>query len=224
MKKRQNCKIKLPFSKLLNLEYVYKTLISSAFSVGCTILFALYNGYLGIRLFSAWHISAFVFYLFLILIRGCILWTEKQNRNRSESEQQFCRRRTFLKTAVLLLLLNLALILPISLMVVLKRPVHMKLIPAIAMAAYTTYKITVASVHIRKRKRTGNLLVAELRTVNFIDALVSVLLLQNTLIMVNQPAQNESSMLVLTAISSAVIYIVIVIVSVHMLIKGIKQK
>lgn len=109
-------------------------------------------------------------------------------------------------------------------MVVLQRPVYLKLIPAIAVAAYTTYKITVASVHLRKRKQNGNILIAELRTVNFIDALVSVLLLQNTLIMVNQPAENASSMLVLTAVSSAVIYMIIVIVSVHMLVKGLQQK
>lgn len=224
MKNKRQYENSLPFSKLWNLEYVYKTMVGSAFSVVCTILFALYNGYLGIRLFSLWHFSAFVFYLFLIIIRSDILWTEKQNQKRSETERQACRRKTFFRTAVLLLFLNLALILPISLMVVLQRPVHLKQIPAIAMAAYTTYKITVASVHIRKRRQSGNILVAELRTVNFIDALVSVLLLQNTLIMVNQPAENASNMLVLTAVSSAVIYMIIVIVSVHMLIKGMRQK
>lgn len=109
-------------------------------------------------------------------------------------------------------------------MVVLQRPVYLKLIPAIAVAAYTTYKITVASVHLLKRNQNGNILIAELRTVNFIDALVSVLLLQNTLIMVNQPTKTASSMLVLTAVSSAVIYMIIVIVSVHMLVKELQQK
>lgn len=224
MKNKRQYENRLPFSKLLHLEYVYKTMVSSALSVGCTILFALYNGYLGIRLFSPWHISAFIFYLFLIVIRGYILWTEKRNQGRSDTEKQAYRRKAFFRTAVLLLLLNLALILPISLMVVLQRPVYLKLIPAIAVAAYTTYKITVASVHLRKRNQNGNILIAELRTVNFIDALVSVLLLQNTLIMVNQPTKTASSMLVLTAVSSAVIYMIIVIVSVHMLVKGLQQK
>ena len=80
---------------------------------------------------------------------------------------------------VLLLVLDLALILPVSMMVVLEKPVDLGLIPAIAMAAYTTWKVTAASLHIGRLRRNpgGNILLAELRTVNFIDALVAVLTL-----------------------------------------------
>lgn len=100
----------------------------------------------------------------------------------------------------------------------------MGLIPAIAMATYTAYKITMASIHIRKQKRSNhrNVLVTELRTINFIDALVSVLTLQNTLIMVMQNEAETSDMLVLSAVSSAVIYIAILFTTVHMLVKGFK--
>ena len=45
-------------------------------------------------------------------------------------------------------LLDLALILPVSMMVVLDKPVSMELIPAISMAVYTTWKITIASIHV----------------------------------------------------------------------------
>lgn len=59
---------------------------------------------------------------------------------------------------------------------------------AIAMAAYTAWKNTVASIHIgqERRRAGGSVLVSKLRTVNFIDALVAILTLQNTLIMVNR--------------------------------------
>ena len=101
----------------------------------------------------------------------------------------------------------------------------MGLIPAIAMAAYTTYKITMASIHIRKQKgsRCSNILISELRTINFIDALVSILTLQNTLIMVNQTKSSVEDMTTLSAVSSAGIYIVILFTTVHLLVKGIKQ-
>lgn len=77
--------------------------------------------------------------------------------------------------------MDLALIWSIAMMVVLDKPVSIGLIPAIAMAAsYTTWKITMASVHMGRQQRRagGNILVAELRTVSFIDALVSILTLQ----------------------------------------------
>ena len=110
-------------------------------------------------------------------------------------------------------------------MVVLDKPVSMGLIPSIAMATYTTWKITMASIHIaRQRRRSGgNILVAELRTVNFIDALVAILTLQNTLIMVNRTTTDENAMLPVSAASSAVIYVVIVAITLRMLQKGLQQ-
>lgn len=206
-------------------DYIYQTLMSAAVSFGCTVLFALYNGYLGFRYGSVWHGSIGIFYLLLMTIRGIVLLTEKRNQTRLEAEQSRCRRRTFLISSVLLLVLDLALILPISMMVVLDKPVSMGLIPAIAMATYITWKITMASIHIfRQRRRSGgNILVAELRTVNFIDALVAILTLQNTLIMANRTTTDENTMLPVSAASSAVIYVVIVVITLRMLQKGLRQ-
>lgn len=206
-------------------DYVYQTLLSAAVSFGCTALFAFYNGYLGLCFHSVWHGSICVFYLLLMVIRGIVLLDERRNRTRPEAQRHRCRRRTFLISSVVLLMLDLALIVPISMMTVLDRPVSMGLIPAIAMAAYTTWKITMASIHIaRQRRRSGgNLLAAELRTVNFIDALVAILTLQNTLIMVNRAKADESTMLPVSAASSAVIYVVIVAITVRMLQKGLSE-
>ncbi len=206
-------------------DYIFKTLASSVISFSVTVLFALYNGFLGIRLLSIWHGGICVFYLLLAAIRGIILLTEKNNKARGDKQKSECRQRTFIISAVMLLLLNLALILPISLMVMFEKPVNMGLIPAITVATYTTYKITMASVHIQKQRRSNhnNILIVELRTINFIDALVSILTLQNTLIMVKQTTSNGNDMLVLSAVSSAVIYAIIIFVTVRLLIKGLKK-
>ncbi len=53
-------------------------------------------------------------------------------------------------------------------------------IPALTIAAYTTYKITAASINIVKTRKGKHLSVKILRNVNFVDALVSVLSLQYT--------------------------------------------
>ncbi len=203
------------FLEIWKKDYVFKTMTSSIISFSVTILFALYNGFLGISLSSVWHGSICVFYLLLIAIRGMILL----------NESTYCRGKTFTISSIMLLVLNLALILPISLMVTFEKPVNIGLIPAIAMAAYTTYKFTIASVHIHKQKRSkhSNILITELRTINFIDALVSILTLQNTLIMVNQTKSSVKDMLTLSAISSAAIYIVILFTTFRLLGKGFKQ-
>ena len=185
-------------------------------------IMAFYNGFLGIRLLSVWHGSICVFYLLLVSIRGMILLTERKNRTRSGRERAFRRCRTFRVSSFMLFVLNLALLFPISQMALFEKPVNMGLIPAIAMAAYTTYKLTMSSIHIQKQKRNSrnNIFVAELRMINFIDALVSILTLQNTLIMVNQTKSSMDDMILLSVVSSAVIYMVMVFMTVRLLIRG----
>ena len=205
--------------KKWNENYIFKTLTSSTVSLCVTTLFALYHGFLGIVLSSIWHGSICVFYLLLVAIRGIILLTEYRIKSKSEKEKQNRRQKIFYATSALLFLLNLALILPISLMVLLQKPINIGKIPAIAMAAYTTYKITMAIIHMRKRQ-VHHVLIRELRTINLIDALVSILTLQNTLIMVNANAGEENNMLTLSAVSSAAIYLLIIGITVRLFLKG----
>lgn len=201
-------------------DFNFKTLINAASSFFITTAFALYNGFLGIYYRSVWNGCICVYYILLAVTRGIIPITEKKNLSRAEKADAY-RKRTFKVTSVVILLMNLALVVPISLMVLDSRPVNMGLIPAIAMAAYTTYKVVIASVNIKRMKRSSNILVRELRTINFIDALVSVLTLQNTLIIVNR-TEETGDMFVLTAVSSAAIYLVILALSVWRIVKELK--
>ena len=99
----------------------------------------------------------------------------------------------------------------------------MTLIPAVAMAAYTTYKVVMASLNLKRGKRAANSLVRLLRTIGFIDALVSILTLQNTLIMVNSKGE-DMEMLPLTAITSGAVMLAILALSVFALLRGIRGR
>lgn len=207
-------------------DYAFKTEACAGVSLAVTVLFAFYNGYLGVFVPSVWHGSICAFDLMLVFIRGTILYAEWKSRLFGEWQQAMCRRSVFLFSCVLLLMLDVSLIAPISLMVRMQKPVNMGLIPAIVMVAYTFYKLTMAIVHVKRRacRRSKNLLVVELRMINLIDALVSILTLQNTLIMVNQTQESAKSMMDFTAVTSAMIYAVIVLLSVRMLIRGVREE
>ena len=123
----------------------------------------------------------------------------------------------------MLLLLNVALIVPAALMVRQLKPVSLTLVPAISMAAYTTFRIVMASIHLKKRKLSSNCLVRLLRTINFIDALVAILTLQNTLIMVISDERGLSKMLPFTAITSGAVWLFILVLSVLAIRRGIRQ-
>lgn len=219
MEKRKNDRALTQFRQRWRQNYGFRTVISAGLSLCSTMIFALYHGFLGAWLSSLWHGSICVFYLLLVFIRGMVLLTEYLTQTMQDGERARWRQRIFFLSSAMLFLLNIALILPISLMVLLRKPVNIGLIPAIAMAAYTTYKMTMAIIHMR-RSSPHPLLVRELRTINLIDALVSILTLQNTLIMVKRSAGQENAMLPLSAISSAIIYLGIVLLTVRLFLKN----
>ena len=199
-------------------DYDFKTVAAAFGSLAVTAVFALYNGFLGIYHASLWHGTICVYYLVLVILRGVIISARKRTA-RERDPKQF-QKKVYIALAALLLLLNICLVIPVSLMVIRQKPVNMSLIPAIAMAAYTTYKVIMASVNLKRRKRSSNRLIRLLRTISFVDALVSILSLQNTLIMVNM--KNESTeMLTLSAITSAAIMLAVLAISIAAMGKGL---
>lgn len=199
-------------------DYDFKTITAALGSLVVTALFALYNGFLGVSHASLWHGSICVYYLVLVILRTTVIAAGKKAGRKAEPNRALAK--VYISSAALLLFLNVCLIVPVSLMVVRQKPVDMTLIPAIAMAAYTTYNVVMSSVNLKRRKRSSDRLVRLLRTINFIDALVSVLSLQNTLIMVNMKGDG-SEMLTLSAITSAAIMLAVLAISVAAMIKGV---
>ena len=199
-------------------DYDFKTITAALGSLAVTALFALYNGFLGVSHASLWHGSICVYYLVLVILRTTVIAAGKKAGRKAEPNRALAK--VYIASAALLLFLNVCLIVPVSLMVVRQKPVDMTLIPAITMAAYTTYNVVMSSVNLKRRKRSSDRLVRLLRTINFIDALVSVLSLQNTLIMVNMKGDG-SEMLTLSAITSAAIMLAVLAISVAAMIKGV---
>ncbi len=190
-----------------------RSLFSKAGMVGgfaATVMFALYNGGLGIWYASLWHGSICIYYILLSLLRGILLATERKARKAEPEIAKNYRKKVFYVTSWIVLVMNAALSIPISLMVLDRRPIQTGMIPAIASAAYTTYKISAAAV---KWKRTsGTMLDRELSMIRFVDALVSVLVLQNTLIIAVDGGISPR-LFRLVAISSAGILLLIFAVS-----------
>lgn len=199
-------------------EYDFRTIVGAYSSFFVTAIFALYNGFLGVSHASLWHGTICVYYLVLVILRVVVIAAWKRTARKSDPLR--FQSRVYFASAALLLFLNLCLVVPVSLMVVRQRPVTLSLIPAIAMAAYTTYKVAMASVNLKKRTRSADSLVRLLRTISFIDALVSILSLQNTLIMVNMKGES-SEMLTLSATTSAGVMLAVLAISIAAMRKGV---
>ena len=193
-------------------DYGVKTLISSTVSAVIGLAFTLYNGFLGIYYSSVWNGAICVYYILLAAIRGIVVNGQIKAQSGIYCGKRYIRR-IYLLTHIILLAINIALIVPIAVMIKGNRTVSFGMIPAITVAAYTTYRVTMAVINFKKSRKSKNPLIRELRNINLIDALVSVLLLQNTLIMVNDKGMTES-MAVLSIVSSTAIWVLIGVISV----------
>lgn len=206
-------------------DRVFRTFLSSTLSFFVTAAFAGYHLFLGIAYRTAWNFCIAVYYALLTAIRAYILFSEKKLR-KSEftlERKDLARRKLYLVQSVFLFAIDLALIAPISLMVMQKKLVDYSTIPAITMATYTTYKIIISARSYLGNKKQRHLSVQMLKIISFVDALVSVLTLQYTLIMTFGNGI-EGDMLTLCAVSSFAIWGLLIAVSVHTLVKAVRLR
>lgn len=199
----------------LNITIICSLVISFAF--------ALFNGILGLFKYSIWNGSICVYYILLFSIKAIIIIGEQKIKEKEESQKVKIKNKTFLYSSILLFIINLALVVPIILMVLHQKEINIGLIPAITIATYTTYKVTISIINYTKNRKNANLIYRQIRTINLIDAILSVLTLQNTLILVNGGGNNHS-MLVLSAISSFIGLSIIIILSIILFVRYFKEK
>ena len=161
-----------------------RTLIT-ILSLCFTVLFSIYNRIVGIVKESLWHETIIIYYLLLVIVKSIILIYIHKSIDRNKDLV------VFRVVKVLLIILNLLLIVPISLMVLNKRLVEMSLILSIAVALYVTIKTTKVIISFVKKRKEEDILLKELKVIDLMDVVVSILTLQNTLISVNSTGFDE---------------------------------
>ena len=218
-------RVEKKFIKRIKNDYEFRTFVTSTLSFFVTALFAGYNIFLSFAYQTSWNIGIAIYYVILVGIRAYVLFSEKKmyKLKLSEEQKETARKNLYFVQSILLLIIDLALITPISLMVLQKKNVDYSTIPAIILAAYTTYKIIAAIINYIKTRKQKHLSIKILKNINLIDALVSILSLQYVLIMTFGNGI-EGEMLTLCAISTFTVWVLIIAISVLSLINSIKIK
>lgn len=212
-------KIREAYNRFFKSEH--RILLTALLSSITTLLFALYNGYLGLRFGDIWGISIAIYYLFITIARMICLGIEKKLKGNEDKSKDIIRRKVYAGMSIFIFFIDICLFVPITLMVVCPKDVSFGIIPAIAFATYTTYKIIMAIVNYNKTKKMGNLTYIFLRELSIIEALTSILSLQHILIMVKGGMTDD--MLFLSAISSFGILTIIILFSFFTTKKMIKK-
>lgn len=207
--------IKTVVSKIVSFCKKYAFLISVCFA----LFFCIYNGVLGFYKNVIWNIAIFSYYLLLLTIRMILYVREKKSK--TEDEKDIRRdKQIYISTSVIMFIMNLAMILPAILLINHQKEVNLSLISAIAVAAYTTYKVTLAIIKFCKVQKQQNLIYKQVRMVNLFDAVMSILTLQNTLTIVVSNG-NDGDMYTLSIITTIVMLLAVAIISIYTLKKNL---
>lgn len=209
-------------NRLINDMY-FRTMFTSSFSTFFGLGFVAYNAFIGLYYHSIWNGSISIYYMFLVIIRGFFLYGEYKiikSNGFSDQNKDLKRAKMFRFEGSLLLCLNVALIAPVTLLALSKKEVNLPMWVAIANAAYTFYKITMCCVSFAKSRKNNVLSVRGLKNLNLIDACVSLLSLENTMIITFSDGVNDLSMHTLMIVSSLVITILNIGIAIFTLKKG----
>ena len=180
------------FKKVWNEKY-----LSLYFSILITLCFAAYNAFLGINYLAIWNGSIAVYYILLLVVK-CIVCFRS---NKVDKKTRDLSLHKYVLSSLLIVTITIALIVPSVLMINHQRPVNLDMIAAITVATFTTYKITIAIKNYFSYRNKDNLFNKQISTINLVSAIVSILTLQNTLIMISEEGYTEN-MKILTIVST----------------------
>ncbi len=179
--------------------------------------FALYNGVLGYLHHTEFNIYIFVYYALLFLIK-CMLTLSNHLVKKDDQEK---RKRISSFSFVILLFLDLVLIGPFLLLIQNRKAVHADQITSIAMAAYSFFNIFLCIRRLVSQKRESDPLKRKLSLVRFTNAIVSLLVLQNTLINVN--GTMDEDMTILSIFSSSLLLLFLIFLTIYDHVKSIRS-
>ena len=187
-------------------------------SVVATAAFTIYNFYLAFAHQATWNLWVAIYYLCLMAIQVMSLTISKLSSGKGKEYPL----AAFIVVSSLIILLSLLMIGPAILMLSNKRAVTLGTIPAIAIAAYTAYKVTMTILDFAKRKKNQTLLASQNRAAKVASSIMSVLTLQNTLVLVfSGEAKNLS---ILTFASTIALLLLQTVYSIASLILAIKRE
>lgn len=203
-------------------NYVSRTLVFAILGSIITLCFALFNGIYGLIYKSIWY-GSFAFFYIILSIQKCSLLLfysaiyKKYNNDKIKLKIE--KTKIYLYNGTIFIPLTISFGIVISMFFNVGKPSITGHILAIATAAYTTYKVTTAIIHLKKAIKEKDDILQALRNINMVEAIISIVLLANTLI--TTFGTFDTSMQTIIIILGLVSCIAIISLGIFMVVKAI---
>ncbi len=177
------------------------------FSIISTLLFVLFNAVTGILHKTSWNLAISVYYFLLLLLK--VLLTFSSNKFENDDKKI---RTAYIFSFAFLLLLNISLIGPAIILVRNSKMIHADKISSIAVATFVFSRLVISIIGLKKGVLKDDLLQKQLKIVSFVSSIVSLIVLENTLINVHGSMDGGIYILSFTTTFGLLLTLLIVIV------------
>ncbi len=202
-------------------NYGHRTIIFAIGAFFTSVVYGIFNGYLGIVGQSIWYGALAAYYVFLAFIRGGVLAYHGRKHAGKLENEDLEKAKTYRNSGVLLLILNTALSAAIAQMIFDNRFFAYAEWTIYATAAYAFFKITMSIINLFKARKQADLTIEAIRNINLMDATVSILALQTALLHTFQDETVDASLFnTLTGIAVSVFTLAL---GVYMIVKATKK-
>lgn len=171
-----------PYANRVATDYRLRTILFAVPGLASNILFAIFNGVTGFISRSAWLGSLSAYYILLSMMRIGVV---KQEKNISKVKQEKERLKKeiaiYQKNSILFILMAVVLG---GMVILLEALAGGKSYPGYtiyAAAAYTFYRIIMSTIQLVKVKKRKSPLLRIIRKIGYVDACVSILILQTAM-------------------------------------------
>lgn len=172
-----------PYTSKVVKDQRLKTVVGSFPETATSVLYAVYNGYLGIRYGSPWLGTMSAYYIILAIMRlGAIRQNQKiakitDEKLRMKTEDSIYRRNSQLFMGLAIVLAGVVILLVHSI----GGETHGEY-TIFVVALFTFYKVIKALISMAQDRKNDSPLITIILKVNYIDSLVSILMLQTSLL------------------------------------------
>ncbi|MDE7385290.1 MAG: hypothetical protein K2M84_05985 [Anaeroplasmataceae bacterium] len=206
-------------------EYGVTTLILTAASMIVTFAFAVYNGSIAIVIRSIWFGALAAYYIVLILLRGSILIyysirKKAVDNGQSETQTLIHDGKLYRACGIMLFLLPICLSFAILQMVRAGDSFEHKGITIYVYAIYAFFKIITAIYSLIKHRHNKIMMIMAIKYIKLADAFVSILALQTAMFREFAVETQGFDVILMNAITGAVICALTVAVGVYMIIRA----
>ena len=206
-------------------DYGYRTVFTTFLSTGINTAYMVYNGIFGILTHSVWFVTMAVYYC---LLGGMRLLSVNSKRKADKMEDREAARDKELlvlkRDGILLFLMTAALSGMIFFTISENMDRSHSEIHAIAIAAYTFYKIIISGVNMRKAGKMDSPVLKAIRNIGFADALVSMISLQTVMLSSFQSEGKGEFAVIMNSSVGFAVCLIIVFMGIQMIYLSEKRK